>query len=174
MRIRVLFRNANDLIVKSLAFLVVLNWANIGHFLRLPWKFSLFRNTKSTEICLRKPEYCVVMADNVLLISIFPVLADRCERTAAGFKCRNVCNGSPRSKDPPPYSIYFFLPHLGRMSRKISKFKRGMGRASTERYSSLSRFLTAALTEKSAHGTAKSFSTDISFIKYGGTYPEIV
>jgi len=37
-----------------------------------------------------------------LLISIFPVPADRCERTAAGFKCRNVCNGSPRSKDPPP------------------------------------------------------------------------
>ena len=35
-RLRVLFRNANDLIVKSLAFLVVLNWANIGHFLRLP------------------------------------------------------------------------------------------------------------------------------------------
>ena len=31
------------------------------------------------------------------------------------------------------------------LSRKISKFKRGMGRASTERYSSLNRFLTAIL-----------------------------
>lgn len=35
-RLRVLFRNVNDLTIKSLAFLVVLDWANIGHFLRLP------------------------------------------------------------------------------------------------------------------------------------------
>ena len=58
-----------------------------------------------------------------------------------------------------------FFPHLGRMSRNISKFIPGMGRPSTETYSSSKRFLTAALTEKSAQRTENSFSRVTSFIR---------
>lgn len=40
-------------------------------------KIFYFSKYKISKICLRKPEYCVVMADNVLLISIIPVPANR-------------------------------------------------------------------------------------------------
>ena len=62
-------------------------------------------------------------------------------------------------------SLAFFFPHLGWMSRNISKFIPGMGRPSTETYSSSKRFLTAALTERSAQRAENSFSSVTSFIR---------
>lgn len=72
--------------------------------------------------------------------------------------CRCPLCGSDQSRT-------LFFPHLGRMSRNISKFIPGMGRPSTETYSSSKRFLTAALTEKSAQRADNSFSSVTSFIR---------
>lgn len=84
-RIRVLLWKSNNLIVILLDFLCLNYRANIGHFPCLLQKFSIFSLTKSVKIRLRKPEYYVVMADNGLLISIFPVPQVDCIRTAAVF-----------------------------------------------------------------------------------------
>lgn len=73
--------------------------------------------------------------------------------------------GLPTSLCGSDQSLAFFFPHLGRMSRNISKFIPGIGRPSTETYSSSKRFLTAALAEKSAQRAENSFSSVTSFIR---------
>ena len=66
------------------------------------------------------------------------------------------------------YNTYFLLPHLGVIPRKNSKFIPGIGRESTERYSSSKRLFTAPLSERSAHASEKRFSRVMLLIKYGG------
>ena len=60
------------------------------------------------------------------------------------------------------------------MPKNISKLIPGIGRARTERYFSLNRFLTAADTESPAHLKSNERFRVMSFMKYGGTEPEIV
>ena len=57
------------------------------------------------------------------------------------------------------------------MPMKISKFMPGIGRESTERYSSLNRLLTAPLSDRSAHLSDTVRSSDMLLIKYGGSLP---
>ena len=52
---------------------------------------------------------------------------------------------------------------------KNSKFMRGIGRDSTETYSSLKRLLICPLSESSAQGSEKRFSSVRSFMKYGAS-----
>ena len=57
------------------------------------------------------------------------------------------------------------------MLMKNSKFIPGIGRESTERYSSLNRLLTAPFSESSAHFNEIPFSKVRLFMKYGGSLP---
>ena len=59
---------------------------------------------------------------------------------------------------------YFRLPQRGLMSRNTSKFMRGIGRESTDWYSSFNRFLTESFTEKYAQLNVKSFSSEASLM----------
>ena len=68
-----------------------------------------------------------------------------------------------------PTSVYGFaawriFPHFGHMPMKNSAFMRGMGRPSTDRYSSLKRLLTVAFSVRSAHPNAISRSSDTLLI----------
>ena len=54
---------------------------------------------------------------------------------------------------------------------KNSKFIPGIGRESTERYSSLKRLLIVPFNERSAQRNEKSFSSEILLIKYSGSLP---
>ena len=59
------------------------------------------------------------------------------------------------------------------MPTKNSKFIPGIGRDSTVTYRSLKRFLTASESDRSAHLKHSPFDKVTSFMKYGGTEPEI-
>ena len=61
--------------------------------------------------------------------------------------------------------------HLGVMPIKNSKLMPGIGRESTERYSSFSRLFTAPLSDRSAHLSDTVRSRDMLLIKYGGSFP---
>jgi hypothetical protein len=64
--------------------------------------------------------------------------------------------------------------HFGVIDRNISKLIPGIGRARTERYSSLKRLLIVPLSDRSAHLNERLFSRERLFIKYGGRVPERV
>ena len=57
------------------------------------------------------------------------------------------------------------------MPMKISKLIPGIGRESTERYSSLKRLLTLPLSDRSAHLKLSTFSNEMFDMKYGGSLP---
>ena len=57
------------------------------------------------------------------------------------------------------------------MATKISKLIPGIGRESTERYSSLKMLLTVPLIERSAQRNGNSFSSEMLLIKYSGNFP---
>ena len=69
------------------------------------------------------------------------------------------------------YGQYY---HFGVMPMNISKLIPGIGRARTERYSSLKRLLIVPLSDRSAHLNERLFSRERLFIKYGGRVPERV
>ncbi len=62
------------------------------------------------------------------------------------------------------FAAWRIFPHFGRMPMKNSAFMRGMGRPSTDRYSSLKRLLTVAFSVRSAHPNAISRSNDTLLI----------
>ena len=62
------------------------------------------------------------------------------------------------------FAAWRIFPHFGRMPMKNSAFMRGMGRPSTDRYSSLKRLLTVAFSVRSAHPNAISRSSDTLLI----------
>ena len=64
--------------------------------------------------------------------------------------------------------------HLGVMPRNISKLIPGIGRESTERYSSSKRLFIDPLSEMSAHLNTNTFSSEMLLIKYSGSLPESV
>lgn len=71
-----------------------------------------------------------------------------------------------------PLLLCYKAHHLGVMPMNISKLMPGIGRDSTDRYSSLKRLLTVPLSERSAHLTESTFSSEMFDIKYGGSLPE--
>ena len=62
------------------------------------------------------------------------------------------------------FAAWRIFPHFGRMPMKNSAFMRGMGRPSTDRYSSLKRLLTVAFSVRSDHPNAISRSSDTLLI----------
>ncbi len=62
------------------------------------------------------------------------------------------------------FAAWRIFPHFGRMPMKNSAFMRGIGRPSTDRYSSLKRLLTVAFSVRSAHPNAISRSSDTLLI----------
>jgi hypothetical protein len=66
---------------------------------------------------------------------------------------------------------HLYLPHLGVMPMKNSKLMPGMGRDSTDKYSSLKRLLMAAFNEMSAQAGEHLFSSVTLLMKYDGSLP---
>ena len=68
--------------------------------------------------------------------------------------------------------LYSLLaPHFGVIPINISKLIPGIGRESTERYSSLKRLLIVPFSDRSAHLNASTFSSEMFDIKYDGSLP---
>ena len=65
----------------------------------------------------------------------------------------------------------YCLPHFGVMPKKISKFIPGIGRESTDRYSSLKRLFMEPFRERSAQRVENVFSNVILLMKYSGSVP---
>ena len=65
----------------------------------------------------------------------------------------------------PLKKIFSSLYHLGVMPTKNSKLMPGMGRESTERYSSSKRLFIVPFSDKSAQRKRKSFSSEMLLIK---------
>ena len=65
----------------------------------------------------------------------------------------------------------YLLPHLGVMPKKISKFIPGIGRESTDRYSSSKRLFMEPFKDMSAQRGENDFSNVMLLMKYSGNVP---
>ena len=90
---------------------------------------------------------------------------------APGFILATPCVETCREVNRYVVVQYAHCRHLGVMAMNISKFMPGIGRESTERYSSLKRLLIAALMLRSAHLNENPLSRLMLLIKYGGSLP---
>ena len=70
------------------------------------------------------------------------------------------------------YLNFSFLDyHFGVMPMNISKLMPGMGRDSTDKYSSLKRLFIVPFSDSSAHLNTNTFSSEMFDMKYGGSLP---